>query len=67
MIKRRRRFKQTESLEARLMAEADRLRARAGKSSPGSAREQLLRKARECDTGLHMSEWLKSPGPRMRS
>jgi hypothetical protein len=58
----RRRFKQTESLESRLAEEAKRLREDAKSLPPGSAREALLRKARQCDTGSHMSEWLKSPG-----
>jgi hypothetical protein len=30
----------------------------------GLAREQLLRKARQAETGPHMSEWLRSPGLR---
>jgi hypothetical protein len=29
---------------------------------PGALREQVLRKARQCETGSHMSEWLRSPG-----
>jgi hypothetical protein len=58
----RRRFKQTESLEFRLAEEAKRLREKAKSLSPGAAREILLRKARQCDTGCHMSEWLRSPG-----
>jgi hypothetical protein len=28
---------------------------------PGTVREALLRKARQCETGSHMSEWLRSP------
>jgi hypothetical protein len=27
---------------------------------PGIVREALLRKARQCETGLQMSEWLRS-------
>ena len=57
----RRRFAQTESLEARLAKEAQRLREAAKSLPPGAAREALLRKARQCDTGSHMSEWLRSP------
>ena len=60
----RRRFKQTESLESRLAEEAKRLREEAKSLPPGAAREALLRKARQCDTGSHMSEWLQSPGLR---
>ena len=62
MIKRRNRAKQTESLEVRLEAEAKHLRAEAKQLPPSARREQLLRKARQCETGVHMSEWLRSPG-----
>lgn len=58
----RRRFKQTESLEARLAEEAKRLREEAKSLPPGTAREDLLRRARQAETGSHMSEWLRSPG-----
>jgi hypothetical protein len=60
----RRRFKQSESLEARLAEEAERLRERAKHLPPGSEREILLRKARQAEIGSHMSEWLRSPGLR---
>lgn len=58
----RRRFKQTQSLEERLAQEAARLREQARKLPPGPEREILLRKARQAETGSHMSEWLRSPG-----
>ncbi|MCA1501670.1 hypothetical protein [Bradyrhizobium sp. NBAIM14] len=61
MLKRRR-FKQTRSLEERLAEEARRLRDEAAQLPHGPAREQVIRKARQCETGSHMSEWLKSPG-----
>jgi hypothetical protein len=59
----RRRFKQTRSLEARLADEAKRLREAARHAPPGMARELLLRKARQAETGLSMSTWLRMPGP----
>ncbi|MCP3397844.1 hypothetical protein NLM25_12870 [Bradyrhizobium sp. CCGB01] len=62
MTPRRRRFKQIETLETRLAAEAMRLREEARNASPGIERERLLRKARQCETGSHVSEWLRSPG-----
>ncbi|MCP3398932.1 MULTISPECIES: hypothetical protein [unclassified Bradyrhizobium] len=62
MTEHRRRFKQTDDLETRLAAEATRLRQEAKEISPGVERENLLRKARQCETGSHMSEWLRSPG-----
>lgn len=58
----RRRFKQTQSLELRLAEEAKRLREEAKLLSPGAAREELLRRARQAETGAHMSDWLGSPG-----
>jgi hypothetical protein len=58
----RRRFKQTVSLEERLAEEAKRLREEAKLLPPGALRETLLRKARQAETGSHMSEWLSSPG-----
>jgi hypothetical protein len=58
----RRRFKQTLSLEERLAEEAKRLREEAKSLPPGAEREALLRRARQAETGSHMSEWLSSPG-----
>lgn len=60
----RRRFKQTLPLEERLAGEAKRLREAAELLPPGPVREAALRKARQAETGSHMSEWLKSPGLR---
>ena len=58
----RRRFNQSESLEQRLTKEALELRAQAELLPPSPAREVMLRKARQAETGSHMSEWLRSPG-----
>ena len=58
----RRRVKQIQSLEDRLAEEAKRLREKAKSLPPGAARETLLRKARQAETGSHISEWLRSPG-----
>nr|WP_092191725.1 hypothetical protein [Bradyrhizobium sp. cf659] len=58
----RRRIKQTLSLEERLAREAERLREQAKELPHGPERETLLRKARQAETGSHMSEWLTSPG-----
>lgn len=57
----RRRIKQTRSLEERLAEEAKRLREEAKLLPPGSDRENMLRKARQAETGSHVSEWLRSP------
>ena len=61
-MQKRRRFKQTTSLEERLAEEAIRLRTKAKSLPPGPERESLLRKARQDETASHMSEWLNSPG-----
>ncbi|WP_082813686.1 hypothetical protein [Bradyrhizobium sp. DOA1] len=58
----RQRPKQTQTLEERLALEAARLREQAQAAPPGIEREHLLRRARQCETGSHMSEWLRSPG-----
>jgi hypothetical protein len=58
----RRRFKQTVALEERLGQEAQRLRDEAKRLPHGPEREILLRKARQAETGSHISDWLRSPG-----
>ena len=58
----RRRFNQTQSLEERLAEEAKRLRAEAKLLPPGAARDEMIRKARQAETGSHMTEWLTSSG-----
>ena len=55
----RRRFTQTQSLEERLAEEAKRLREKAKSLKPGAARDELIRRARQAETGSHMSEWLR--------
>jgi len=50
------------SLEERLAHEAKRLRERASSLPPGFERECILRKARQAETGAHVSAWLRSPG-----
>ncbi|WP_342760691.1 hypothetical protein [Bradyrhizobium sp. CSA207] len=63
MIKRRRRIKHTSTFEERLAEEARRFKEAAEKELPGStARELLLRRARQAETVSHLSEWLRSPG-----
>ncbi|GAB9241431.1 hypothetical protein [Bradyrhizobium sp. CCBAU 45384] len=61
-MQKRRRVKQTRSLEERLAEEAKRLREQANSLPPGVERDHALRKARQAETGSHMSEWLTSPG-----
>jgi hypothetical protein len=59
-----RRFKKAESLEARLSEEAKRLRAEAKLLSPGAARDEIIRRARQAEIAAHIDEWLTSPGLR---
>jgi hypothetical protein len=58
----RRRFKRSLTLEELLAQEAQRLREEAQLLRPGAIRDQLIRRARQAETGSHMSEWLRSPG-----
>jgi hypothetical protein len=58
----RRRYKQGDPLEQRLAEEARRLREQAKLLEPGADREELIRKARQAETGSHISEWRQSPG-----
>jgi len=62
----RHRFKQNQSLEERLAAEAKQLREQAALLPPGALREEVLRKARQAETGSRGSEWWRSPGVRAR-
>ncbi len=60
----RRRFKQTQSLEAHLSEQAKRLRAEAKLLPPGAARDEIIRRARQAELAAHIDEWLTSPGLR---
>jgi hypothetical protein len=62
MQQQRRRLKQLKSLEERLTEDAKRLREEAKLLPPGAVRDATLRKARQAETGAHVSEWLRSPG-----
>ncbi|MDT4739923.1 hypothetical protein [Bradyrhizobium sp. WYCCWR 12699] len=61
-MQKRRRFKQVFSLEERLAEEARRLREEAELLPHGPVRDEALRRARQAETGSHISEWLRSPG-----
>ncbi|QPF88348.1 hypothetical protein IC762_30460 [Bradyrhizobium genosp. L] len=63
-MKRRKRIKQIETLEERLAHQADELRERAKAMPAGVEKEALLKRARQAETGAHLSEWLRSPGLR---
>jgi hypothetical protein len=61
-MQKRRRVTHTSSLEARLAQEAEELRKVAETLPPGTARDLLLRKARQDETAIRMNQWLNSPG-----
>nr|WP_084518739.1 MULTISPECIES: hypothetical protein [unclassified Bradyrhizobium] len=56
----RRRVVQTEALEARLAQHARQLREQANAMPAGIEKAALLKRARQADTGAHLSEWLLS-------
>jgi len=59
----RRRSNEKLTFKQRLAAEAMRFREAAEKEKPGTtARELLLRRARQAETACHIDEWLNSPG-----
>lgn len=61
MIKRRRRFKQTQSLQARLQAFARDARAKASAMPSCARRDDLLKRAGQAETAAHIDEWISSP------
>ena len=60
----RSRSKRIISFEERLAQEAERAKTQAEKLPEGLARDLLLKKARQTETAMHISEWLASPGLR---
>ena len=63
MIIKRRRFKQTQSLDERHARHTELLRERVKMLPPGQTRDQVTRRT-ENQTASHLSEWLRSPGLR---
>ncbi|MBB4359038.1 hypothetical protein [Bradyrhizobium sp. ERR14] len=59
---RRKRVKQTRSLEERMAEQAIKLKERASHLPAGAEREGLLKRVRIAETGAHLSDWLTSPG-----
>jgi hypothetical protein len=58
----RRRFRQTESLQDRLAAFAREAREQAAILPPGPDKEDLLKRARQAETASHIDEWANSSG-----
>lgn len=60
-MKRRRRFKQTTSLQERLASYAQEARQKASQIRPGPEQDALLKKARQADVAAHLDDWANSP------
>ncbi|MCA6121250.1 hypothetical protein J6500_04920 [Bradyrhizobium sp. WSM 1704] len=61
-MKKRRRFKQTETLQERLAKFAADSLEQAKNLPAGPEREELLKKARRADTAAHIDQWAASSG-----
>lgn len=61
-MRKRRRFKQTETLQERLTKFAADSLEQAKKTPASAERDQLVKKARQANTAAHLDEWLTSPG-----
>jgi hypothetical protein len=61
-MKKRSRFKQSQSLKDRLASFAKGVKEKASRLPPGPEKEELLRKARRADAASHLDEWVNSPG-----
>ena len=61
MAQKRKRIKHKTSFEERLAEEVTKFNQAAERQPPGStARELLLRRARQAETAAHLSNWLRS-------
>jgi len=61
MVIKRRRFKQTETLEVRLAKEATRLREQARSLPGGRLRDEVERKAIQIEAAYEVTELLRTP------
>ncbi len=57
---RRRRFKQTISLQDRIAEWAAGVREQAKQMQPGHECDEVLKKLRQAETAMHMDEWANS-------
>jgi hypothetical protein len=63
-MQKRRRVKQTKSLQERLSEFVDGERAKAGNTSESADRHELLKKVRRAETAANIEEWANSSGLR---
>ncbi|MFB6463846.1 MULTISPECIES: hypothetical protein [Bradyrhizobium] len=61
MTAKRNRRKQTQSLQERLAAFAEKARERASSLPPGKERETLLRRAKQNEMTSNLTDWLSAP------
>ena len=66
-MQQRRRFKQKQTLEDRLVAQATRLREVASALPEGIERETILGRAEQAEVAANMSQWLSLPGSKPNS
>ena len=62
VVIKRRRFKQTKSLEERLAQDTAELREQAKMLPPGRVREHVMHRIRQNEAASHLCELLRSPG-----
>ncbi len=62
MAIKRRHFTHINTFKERLAEESRRFKEAADQLPPGTARELLLRRARQAETAAHINKWLTSPG-----
>ena len=60
-MQKRRRVKQTTSLQERLTQFAQEARERAARLPAGPERDGLLKRARQAETAAHIDDWVGSP------
>ncbi|WP_314957685.1 hypothetical protein [Bradyrhizobium cosmicum] len=60
----RKRTKQTQSLQQRLLTSADKAREHAQRMPPGKARDILLQRAMQNEVASSLTDWLSAPGYR---
>ena len=63
-MQKRRRIKHEKTFQERLVEDALRFKEAADKLPPGTARELLLKRARQAETASQIDAWLTSPGLR---
>jgi hypothetical protein len=56
-----RRFQDKQSFEERLASYAESARKVAALLPPGAEKDELLRKAQQADTAVHLNTWANSP------